>query len=170
MLKGLNKYLVENKYQSTFELANENIFYDRLLIQYFAVINGQNTYWPIEIGKIPFGDDSLNGLTLLQIYTPIVGDISVNNYLPTCDIVAKINPKLTLGCFGFLDSHKLIFFKHNIIFSDQDFDHNCVIIDKTLSIMFYMLENFQKALVDVAHGKSTVDDAMDEMPLNYIYK
>jgi hypothetical protein len=33
-----------------------------------------------------------------------------------------------------------------------------------------MLENFQKALADVALGKSSVTDAMETMPLNYIYQ
>jgi hypothetical protein len=33
-----------------------------------------------------------------------------------------------------------------------------------------MLENFQKAIADVALGKVSVSEAMESMPLNYIYQ
>jgi hypothetical protein len=170
MLQDLNKNLVEHNFQSTFIPANEVVYYDRLEVRYFGVINGQNTYWPIEIGDLPFGDESMNGFTILQLYTPIVEDISDSNYDKITDIITRINPKLTFGNFGYLAEHKLIFFKHNIILSNKCFSENCEIIHKTLFILFFMLENFQKAISDVALGKVSVSEAMESMPLNYIYQ
>jgi hypothetical protein len=54
--------------------------------------------------------------------------------------------------------------------SNKNYSQNCEIIHKTLLIMFFMLENFQKAIADVALGKSTVAEAIEVMPLNYIYQ
>jgi hypothetical protein len=170
MLKELNDYLIEKKFQSVYNPTNEEVYYDRLEVKYFGVVNGQNTYWPIEISDLPFGDESMNGFKIIQIYTPIVEDVSNDNYYNITDIITQINPKLTLGSFGYLASHKLVFFKHNIIFSDKCFSENCEIINKTLIMIFFMLENFQKAISDVALGKSNVSDAIDSMPLNYIYR
>lgn len=170
MLQELNKYLVENNFQSNFKPASEILFYDSLEIKYFSVVNGQNTFWPIEIGDLPFGDDSMKGFKIIQFYTPIVEDISNENYIHITDLITQLNPKLTFGNFGYLASHKLVFFKHNTILSDNNFSDNCEIINKTLLILFFMLENFQKAIADVALGKSTVAEAMETMPLNYIYQ
>jgi hypothetical protein len=170
MIEKLNKFLIENKYQSIYKPSNDVVFYDSLEVKYFAVIDGQNTFWPIEIGDLPFGDESMKGFNILQFYTPIVEDITESNYASICDLITRINPKITFGCFGYLASHKLVFFKHNIIFSELNFEENCKIVDKTMMIIFFMLENFQKALADVALGKLSVADAMETMPLNYIYQ
>jgi hypothetical protein len=170
MLQDLNKNLVQHNFQSIFNPANEEVYYDRLEVKHFGVVNGQNTYWPLEIGDLPFGDDSMKGFNILQLYTPIVEDVSDSNYNKITDIITQINPKLTFGNFGYLAEHKLVFFKHNIILSDKCFSENCEIIQKTLLITFFMLENFQKAIADVALGKSSVADAMQNMPLNYIYQ
>ena len=170
MLQELNKYLTEHNFQSIFKPANEDVYYDSLIVKYFAVVNGQNTYWPIEIGDLPFGDESMKELKILQFYTPIVEDVSNSNYTNITDITTQINPKLTFGNFGYLASHKLVFFKHNAMLSNKNYSQNCEIIHKTLLIMFFMLENFQKAIADVALGKSTVAEAIEVMPLNYIYQ
>jgi hypothetical protein len=108
--------------------------------------------------------------SLLQFYIPIVGELEAVNYLPICDLIVKLNTKLTIGSFGFLHTHNLVFFKHNLIISNENFEENCGIIDKTLSILFFILINFQKPLSNVAQGHSSVDNAMEEMPLSYIYK
>jgi hypothetical protein len=170
MLQELNKYLTEHNFQSIFKPANENVYYDSLVVKYFAVVNGQNTFWPIEIGDLPFGDNSMKGFKIIQFYTPIVEDISNENYIKITDIITQLNPKLTFGNFGYLASHKLVFFKHNAILSDKNYSENFEIVHKTLLITFFMLENFQKAIADVALGKSTVSEAMESMPLNYIYQ
>jgi hypothetical protein len=170
MIEQLNKYLVENQYQSIYRPANDTVFYDSIEVKYFAVIDGQNTYWPIEIGNLPFGDDSMKGYKIIQFYTPIVEAVNEKNYAAICDLLTKINPKLTFGCFGYLASHHLVFFKHNIIFSENDIAKNCEIVDKTMMIIFFMLESFQKAIVEVALGIKSVEDAMETMPLNYIYQ
>lgn len=170
MLQKLNKYLLDNDFQSSYNPISEAVFYERLEVKFYGVVNGQNTFWPIEIGDLPFGDDSMKGFKIIQFYTPIVEDISNENYINITDIITQLNPKLTFGNFGYLASHKLVFFKHNIILSDKCFSENCEIVNKTLIILFFMLENFQKALADVALGKSSVTDAMETMPLNYIYQ
>jgi hypothetical protein len=170
MLKELNKYLIEAEFQSIFKQANEFVFYDSLEVKYYGIVDGQNTFWPIEIGDLPFGDDSMNGYKMLQFYTPLVEDITDSNYNLICDLITRINPKITFGCFGYLHSHNIVFFKHNIILSEKNFSENCEIVNKTLIILFFMLENFQKAIADVALGKSSVADAMQNMPLNYIYQ
>ena len=169
MIEKLNKFLIENRYQSIYRPANDVVFYESLEIKYFAVIDGQNTFWPIEIGDLPFGDDSMKGFKMLQFYNPMIENVAENNYAAICDLITRINPKITFGCFGYLESHKLVFFKHNIIFTEKDFEENCQVVDKTMMIMFFMLENFQKAIVEVALGKSTVSEAMESMPLNYVY-
>lgn len=170
MLKELNKYLIENNFQSSFKLANEALFYDSLEVKHFAVVNGQNTYWPIEIGDLPFGDNSMEGYKIIQVFVPIVEDVNDAHYLNIADFITQINTKLTFGNFGYLASHKTVFFKHNLILSDKCFTENCEIVERTLLILFFMLENFQKALADVALGKSNVADALENMPLNYIYQ
>jgi len=170
MLKELNKYLIENNFQSTFKAANESLFYDSIELKYFSVVDNQNAFWPIEIGDLPFGDDSMKGFNIIQFYSPIIEGISDSNYTNITDFITQINPKLTFGNFGYLAEHKLVFFKHNIILSDKCFSENCEIINKTLLIIFFMLENFQKAIADVALGKVSVSEAMESMPLNYIYQ
>ena len=170
MLEKINEYLVGKNYQSTYEKADTNNIYDRLQIKFIAVINGQNTYWPIELGNLPVEDESFKGLSLLQFYIPIVGEVAAVNYLPICDLMTKLNAKLTVGCFGYLASHQLVFFKHNLILTNDHFTNNCAIIDKSLAIIFYMLVNFQKPLAVVAQGNSSVEEAMGEMQLSYIYK
>jgi hypothetical protein len=170
MLEKLNKFLVDKNYQSTFEKADTNGFYDRLEIKFASVINGQNVYWPIELSDLPVKEEGFEGFSLLQFYIPIVGELEAVNYLPICDLIVKLNTKLTIGSFGFLHTHNLVFFKHNLIISNENFEENCGIIDKTLSILFFILINFQKPLSNVAQGNSSVDNAMEEMPLGYIYK
>jgi len=170
MLEKINQYLVEKNYQSTFEKAYTNSFYDRLEIKFASVINGQNVYWPIELGNLPVKDEGFEGFSLLQFYIPIVGDLEAANYLPICDLIVKLNTKLTIGCFGYLPSHNLVFLKYNLIISNENYEQNFKIIEKSLSILFFMLINFQKPLVDVAQGNCSVEKAMEEMPLSYIYK
>jgi hypothetical protein len=170
MLKELNNFLIENNFQSIFQPANEVVFYDKIDINYFGVVDGQKTYWPIEIGDLPFGDDGMEGFKILQFYTPIIENISEDNYTKITDFTTRLNPKLTFGSFGFLKSHKLVYFKHNTMLAESSLAENCEIVQKTLLIIFFMLENFQKALAEVALGKISVDDAMETMPLNYIYQ
>lgn len=170
MLEKINEYLVGKNYQSTFEKADTNNIYDRLQIKFAAVINGQNTYWPIELGNLPVKEEGFEGFSLLQFYIPIVGQLAATNYLTICDLMVKLNTKLTIGCYGYLASHNLVFLKHNLILSNENLANNCEIINKSLSILFFMLVNFQKPLVDVAQGNCSVEKAMDAMPLSYIYK
>jgi len=170
MLEKLNKFLVDKNYQSTFEKADTNNFYDRLEIKFASVINGQNVYWPIELGNLPVKEEGFEGFSLLQFYIPIVGGLEAATYLPICDLMIKLNTKLTIGSFGYLHTHNLVFLKHNLIISNENFEKNCEIIDKSLSILFFMLINFQKPLVDVAQGNCSIENAMEEMPLSYIYK
>ena len=170
MLEKINKYLVEKNYQSIYEKADTNNFYDRLQIKFAAVVNVQNAYWPIELGNLPVKEEGFEGFSLLQFYIPIVGQLEAANYLPICDLIIQLNTKLTIGCFGYLASHNLVFLKHNLIISNENFANNCDIIDKSLSILFFMLVNFQKALADVAQGNCSVQKAMEQMPLSYIYK
>ena len=88
-------------------------------IKFAAVVNVQNAYWPIELGNLPVKEEGFEGFSLLQFSIPIVGELEAANYLPICDLIVKLNTKLTIGCFGYLASHNLVFLKQNLFISKR---------------------------------------------------
>ncbi|MES2328705.1 MAG: hypothetical protein V4539_03815 [Bacteroidota bacterium] len=168
-LQELYDLLKQNTWDVTYEPISAERPYDTLIVKIYAEVGGKNIYWPAELSFLPGLEEDIKDAMIMQCFVPMVVEIpaSLNDALAV--MINRINTKLPLVGFGLLESHSLIYFKHNLLLPNGEQKITGQIMQQTLSMISYLLYNFFEAFVDVATSKKTVQEAMKTMPFSRVY-
>lgn len=167
-LKDLHNLLYYKQWEITYEDATEQRPYDVLLVKIYNP--SREIFWQAELSFLPGLEEDLPEFYIMQCFVPMVLQVPVHLNLPLASLITKINTKLPLVGFGLLESHAAIYFKHNMLLPHEQQAVNSKIVEETLSMVGYLLHNFQTTFSDVALEIQTVDQAMENMPFSHIYK
>jgi hypothetical protein len=106
------------------------------------------------------------GIHILQTFVTIKEKVSSSVFDELLKATAKINTQVPLGAFGLFEELGLLYFKHSsLINSTTDDQTNISNIDKQNGLILYLQDIFMDALIEVAEGRMTVEQALQSTPL-----
>jgi hypothetical protein len=167
-LKNVYNLLYYKQWEIAYENASEQRPYDVLLIKLYNA--SRDIFWQAELSYLPGLEADLPEFYIMQCFVPMVLQVPVQYNQVLSNLITKINTKLPLVGFGLLESHAAVYFKHNMLLPHHQPEANGKIIQETLSMMGYLLDNFQATFADVALGNKTENEAIETMPFSHIYK
>lgn len=168
-LKQLYTYLKEQGSDIAYEPATDPRPYDMLALKIYGEAEGKPIYWPAEVSFLPGLEEDLKETSILQCFVPLVPNLPAELNEALAGMVTRINTKLPLVGFGLLETHSLLYFKHNIMLPNDEPALNGKVVLHSLEMIAYLLFNFFEAFVEVVTGKKTVQQAMETMPMSHVY-
>jgi hypothetical protein len=169
-LEKIMQFLVFNDWDTTYEIQDVVHDYDRLVVKIYTAIENEQRFWPLELSFLPGLEQDLDGFSIMQCYVPVIASVPAALNLPLAEMITQINTKLVLGSFGLLTPMQILFYKHNTIFSITQLTMSYPVIEEMISMVSYLLTNFNEAFSNVVTGKMTTGEAMRAMPFKDLYK
>lgn len=142
--------------------------YDALTIQMENEGEPEPT-WQIEVSFLPFMEDQLEDVSLLQFFAPLSVGTAENVEAELYWLITRLNTKLPLGGFGFLEEGKVVYFKHNAILANDDQANSYKQIREIVNMTGFLVGNFRTALHAVANGEKSGRDALKGHPFEQLY-
>lgn len=168
-LQALFELLKIKHWDVVYENASEPRPYDCLLVKMYSDAEDKNIFWQAELSFLPGLEADLGNFNLMQCFVPMVVQVPAEYNDAMNRMVVRINTKLPLLGFGFLESHAIVYFKHNFLLPKGEPGVGASIVQETLSMVNYLLHTFQDSFADVALGNKTADEALNTMPFNQVF-
>lgn len=105
-------------------------------------------------------EEQLDKADILQCFLPILTSIAVSQHDSLCRMIARINVKLPLVGFGFLEEQGLLFFKHDVLLPRQGTGRNDV-VEQAVSLIGYQIATVAEPLISVGAKRKTESEALE---------
>ena len=127
--------------------------------------------WQVEISFMPQLEEQLEDVSILQCFAPIsIGTAEGEQVIPQLLwTINRINTKLPLTGFGYLESENTLYFKHNAMLHNQAAGRNEEVVGEILDMITFQLNNFGYILYEVANGLKSGREALQASPFSQLY-
>lgn len=142
--------------------------YDALVIEMDAP-DENSPSWQIEISYLPFMEEQLEEVSILQFFAPLSIGTAANVDNELNWLINRINTKLPLVGFGFLEEGRVVYFKHNAMVVNNDQTGNYKQVQEIINMIGFLVGNFRAALHAVANGEKRGRDALSGNPFEQLY-
>ncbi|OPX87812.1 MAG: hypothetical protein A4E53_02347 [Pelotomaculum sp. PtaB.Bin104] len=145
---------------------SEEAPFHSLLVRYDKVGERESSV-TMDLCFLPHLEEAASeGVYLLQTFVTITEKIFPIAAGEMLKIVAKINTQLPLGAYGFFEDTGLVYFKYNIIINESTGDDAAIkTIDQQSGLILHQIFLFIDAILDVAEGIKTAEEALQSAPL-----
>jgi hypothetical protein len=125
--------------------------------------------WNIELSFLPIATADLPDAKVLQYFVPLANQFERLEFAALSELLGKINAKLPLGAFGFMDDFSLLYYKYNLMLPVGESGGQYVPVSRALGMITYLVSSFTGPLFLVASGQRDVATAIQEMPFTGIF-
>ena len=143
--------------------------YDALVILMENAGEAEPT-WQIELSFLPFIEEQLEDVSILQFFAPLSTGTAENVENELNWLITRINTKLPLVGFGFLQEGQVVYFKHNAMLANDDQANNYKQVREIVTMIGFLVGNFRRALHAVANGDEKGRDALKGNPFEQLYQ
>ncbi len=142
--------------------------YDALVIEMDAP-DEDGPSWQIEISYLPFMEEQLEDVSIMQFFAPLSVGIAANVENELNWLITRINTKLPLVGFGFLEEGQVVYFKHNALLVNNDQAGNYKQVQEIINMIGFLVGNFREALQAAANGEKSGREALSGNPFEQLY-
>lgn len=169
LLKLLADYMIKDGWTVEEHIPDAIRPYDLFTVAIVADQDHSVILWQIEISYLPISAEGLIDVSILQCYISLANDFPILRLPELYEMITRINTKLPLVGFGFISEFSMLYFKYNMMLSDNKPEVNGLILSNTLSIITYLLSSFVEPLLLVATGERSIEDAINGMEFKDVY-
>ena len=167
-LQRIGDLLAKEAYQIEMVPASDLVPYDRLLLR-LESFEEKNRVWRLELSYLPALEKELDNVSILQCFVALLDGSADEHRHSLSQLIVKVNVKLPIGCFGFLDNPGTLFFKHNAMLPNDNNPGNYQVIRELVPMTAYLITTFSESLIQVATGQRTIEEAMADMPFSNVF-
>jgi len=142
--------------------------YDALVIEMEAPAEGEPS-WQIELSFLPFMEEQLENVSILQFFAPLSVGLAENVENEMNWLITRVNTKLPLVGFGYLEEGKVVYFKHNAVLLNNAQTGNYQQVREIVTMIGFLVTNFRTALHAVANGEKSGREALVGHPFEQLY-
>lgn len=142
--------------------------YDALIIEMDA-LEEEGPSWQIELSLLPFMEEQLENVSILQCFAPISVGLAENVENELNWLITRINTKLPLVGFGFLEEGRVVYFKHNAVIVNNAQTGNYQQVREIVTMIGFLVTNFRPALHAAANGEKSGREALVGNPFEQLY-
>ena len=105
--------------------------------------------------------DGREHLHILQSMLALIDKVIPYHQPELLRFLAQVNYTLAIGMFGFLESRRMVYFKHNcMMIANDPIDQIIQQIDEQNGLIFQQLQIYYDAIEAVATGKKTAEESL----------
>lgn len=168
-LELIYNYLDEDGWDMTAQAPDKENPYHRITADIVAEDDHSQVLWKIELSLMPIPDVNLTDVSILQCFIPLANKFTTLLKPELFEMLAKINAKLPLVGFGFMDEFNLLYYKYNLMLPNDFTDTDGLILSESLSMITYLVSTFIEPILEVATGQKTMANAIAQMPHNNFF-
>ena len=166
-LQGFERLLREQGFPTSLVLAGPEIPYDVLLA---GLSDADETrQWRLELSFLPEMEEDLEGLSLLQCFVHLPGEVAPDAVDELRRLIARLNGKLPLIGFGWLDAERMACFRHVAMLPRDEASAGEVVVQLAWMIGS-LLGVFASAVEAVASRARTADQALADTPFGAVFQ
>jgi hypothetical protein len=156
-LRAFETLLAARGFPTGFAAQGEQVPYDVLLV---GVSDADETrQWQLELSFIPGMEENLDGAALLQCFAPLAGEVPPAAEDGLLRLIARLNAKLPIIGFGWLNAERMACFRHVAVLPRDD-EAASELVEQAVWLTAYLLSVFAAAVEDVASGARSFDEAL----------
>lgn len=167
LLSIYKAYLIEKGWEVTSLEADVIKPYNSLTVSFYSA--DSQICWNAELSILPVPGSEHTGFNTLQCFIPLQPEIEDVYQEQLTELIVKINTKLPLVGFGFIEDYSLLYFKHNQMLADDAGITNVKVVNESLTMISYLIASFSQVLINVATGDKTITEAIDDMPFKHLF-
>ena len=168
-MAAITRMLNEERWKADLMPPDEVRHYDWILVSIFADEEEKEVAWQMELSFLPVAEGDLTGASILQCFMPLANDFATLRRPELYELITKVNTKLPLVGFGFIDEFSLLYYKYNMMLPDTYTEASCRTVSEALAMITYLIPAFTDPLVLVATGQQTVKEAIDGMQFKELF-
>ncbi|MDB4918405.1 hypothetical protein [Mucilaginibacter sp.] len=168
-LELLHRYLDEDGWDAALQPPDQNNPYHLVVVKIYSDEDDNQALWNAEISFLPVPGTNLTDVSILQCFIPLSNNFPTLLKPPMYEMIARLNTKMPLVGFGFLDELNLLYYKHNIMLPNKTAVANGLILSESLSMITYLVSTFTVPVVEVAAGEVSVADAIDHLKTERLF-
>lgn len=118
--------------------------------------------WRVELSFLPLLEAEMGEMSILQCFVVLADGADAAHWEEVRKLVTAINPKLPVGAFGLLEAEEIVYFKQNLLLPAGEHEANFRVVHELVLLTGYLLSLFTSALVGVAMGELSAQEAMGD--------
>jgi hypothetical protein len=124
----------------------------------------------LQVSVLPGLEQQLTENSILQCFVPFrQGPVEPAARAQLDWLLVRLNSKLPLIGFGFLEEDSTLFFKHNAVLPDAPSPSRYPQVRDAVVMIRYLLDTFYATIMDVAEGRKTGLEALRASPFARVY-
>lgn len=149
--------------------VSEHRPYECINVAVISDTDQDQVLWNMELSFLPIAETDLADVSILQCFIPLANNFEAIQSSALAEAIVKINTKLPLVGFGFMEDFSLLYYKCNLMLSNDGDSQNGVIVSNALAMISYLVSSFTGTLAEVASGEKSPDNAINEMPFKDLF-
>jgi hypothetical protein len=145
-LARFREMLLKEAYQTQLLTAADGVPYDTLLVRVESFAE-ENRAWNLEMSFLPGLEKELEGVSILQCFVALSGQLSEAHQPALNDLIVQRNARLPIGGFGLLDHPGMLFFKHNAMLPNDNAAVSDRIVHELVAMTTYLISIFSEPLI-----------------------
>lgn len=120
----------------------------------------------LELSFVPEMEEQLLGLSLMQCFVGLTGNLSTHSQTELQQAVIGINRFCPLVGFGILSQPPMLCFRHTMMLPSK-VEHGLPLVIQTTWLISYLMDVFGNNLTQVAEGFASIDQAFKGHPFSH---
>jgi hypothetical protein len=166
-LQGFERLLRAQGFPTNVVLVTDEIPYDVLLVG--LTDKDEKRRWQLELSFLPGMEEDLEGLSLLQCFVPLPGEVGPGADITLRKLIVRLNARLPLIGFGWLDPERLTCFRH-VAMLPRDEAYAGEIVVQLAWMIGYLIGTFTSAVAAVATGTHTAEQALADNTFRHVFE
>jgi hypothetical protein len=166
-LEAFERLLRAQGFPTSLVLAGAQVPYDVLLAGLSDADEARQ--WQLELSFLPGMEEDLEGLSLLQCFVLLRGEAAPGAADELRRLIVRLNAKLPLIGFGWLDAERMACFRHVAMLPRDEASAGEVVVQLAW-MTGYLLGVFAPAVESVAAGTHTADQALADNTFREVFQ
>ncbi|GGH06800.1 hypothetical protein [Mucilaginibacter phyllosphaerae] len=168
-LELLHDYLDEDGWEVTLKAPDKENPLHMLVVSILSEDDHNQVLWNMELSFVPIPAANLSDVSILQCFIPLANDFAGLLKPDLFEMITKLNTKLPIVGFGFLDDYKLLYYKHNMMLPNAETPIKGLVLSESLSMITYLVSTYTGPLITVATGEKSMTDVINDLQAQKLF-
>ena len=166
-LEAFDRLLRTQAFPTRLMPGGAEVPYDVLLVGLSDAPDGAE--WQLELSFVPGMEEDLEGASLLQCFVAIPAEVPPEAEDALRRLVTRLNGRLPLVGFGWLDAERMACFRHTALLPADDTSATEVVL-QTVWMIGYLMSVFGAGVQAVAEGRIGFEDAIRGSAFRHVFE